>query len=185
MINALPRNLEKFDVDSADPEEVKVFNDEMEKEDIKLLYVAGDKVSNAACLIAKNVLLTVDLLYGSHDGHGFMGLSKQDWMNLPDEYYFLRTFLFLTMSKPNSPNGTLAVYRFHGMDPDSLGAMMYDQLASDGSSCKEMAESLRELLRQENYETAICVHAGKMSRDVFRKDIDANWNWLDGASLLD
>ena len=89
------------------------------------------------------------------------------------------------MSKPNSPNGTLAVYRFHGMDPNSLGAMMYDQLASDGSSCKEMAESLRELLRQENYETAICVHAGKMSRDVFRKDIDANWNWLDGASLLD
>ena len=38
----------------------------------------------------------------------------------------------------------LANYRFIMMDPTGLGAINYDQPASDGSSCHKMAESLRK-----------------------------------------
>ena len=53
-------------------------------------------------------------------------------------------FYFAHCSKPNSPNGMLANYRFMMMDPTGLGAINYDQPASDGSSCHKMAESLRK-----------------------------------------
>jgi len=87
------------------------------------------------------------------------------------------------MSKPHSPNGALAQYRFHMMDGGSLGAMSYDLPASDGSSCSLMADSLRYLLRME-FSSVVDTHAGAMTRDNFRKDVDTNWSWLDGGSLL-
>ena len=87
------------------------------------------------------------------------------------------------MAKPNSPNGCLAIYRFWMMDPCSFGGMGYDQPARDGSSCKQMASSLRKMLRLD-FEKVWDVHSQDMSAETFRKDIDASWNWLDGGSLL-
>ena len=83
----------------------------------------------------------------------------------------------------NSPNGTLAKYRFWMMDPKGMGCMCYDLPAADGSTCKEMATSMRNLLKLD-FETAVCVHSGKMTAEVFKKDINANWKWLDGTELF-
>ena len=99
-----------------------------------------------------------------------------------------------------------ATPRFQAMDPGGLGAMAYDPPAADGSSCRVMAESLRGetewysvrtqcaivmsntplpgLLRRE-FEAVLEVHSGQLvrSREVFRRDFEANWGWLDGSLL--
>ena len=69
------------------------------------------------------------------------------------------------------------------MDPASLGAMSYDVPANDGSSCRLMADSLRFLLRLE-FSTVLEAHSGRMTRDAFRADVDTNWSWLDGKTLI-
>ena len=46
-----------------------------------------------------------------------------------------------------------------------------------------MAESLRTMLKAD-FKSAIGVHIGQTKPSDFRKTIDANWNWLDGKSLL-
>ena len=46
-----------------------------------------------------------------------------------------------------------------------------------------MAESLRTMLKAD-FKSAIGVHIGQTKPCDFRKTIDANWNWLDGKSLL-
>ena len=73
--------------------------------------------------------------------------------------------------------------RFHMMDPASMGAMSYDTPASDGSSCRLMADSLRLLLRLE-FDAVLEAHAGRMTREAFRADVDTNWSWLDGNPLI-
>ena len=87
------------------------------------------------------------------------------------------------MSLPNSPHGHLPTYRYQMMDPAGMGAMMYDRPARDGSTCKQMADSLRRMLRLE-FDSANGVHIDQQTREDFRKNIDANWNWLDGKSLI-
>ena len=46
------------------------------------------------------------------------------------------------------PSLTTDCCRFLMMDPAGLGAMNYDQPAADGSSCRLMAESLRDRYSQ-------------------------------------
>ena len=82
-----------------------------------------------------------------------------------------------------TPNPLDLVSRFHMMDPASLGAMSYDTPASDGSSCRLMADSLRLLLRLE-FDAVLEAHAGRMTREAVRADVDTNWSWLDGNPLI-
>ena len=182
VVNALPRG--KFDVNAQDKEKLESLNLEMEAEGVKLFYVEGDVVTNALVTVAHGVALCVDLIYGRHDG-GFSDIESDDWNKWREDQYtsFARLFYFYFCSKPHSPNGFLATYRFQMMDPNSLGAMSYDQPASDGSSCHLMADSLRRLLRLD-FHLAYDGHAGRSSREDFQKSIDVNWNWLDGNSLL-
>ena len=126
----------------------------------------------------------MDLMYGGADGHTMFGMKKEEWMKGGVEVHGLRLFRFRLMSKPNSPNGALPGYRFHMMDPDSIGATMWEMPASDGSSLRQMAESLRKMLGMD-FEMALDIHCGaKMERDEFRRDIEANWGWLDEGALL-
>ena len=180
VIKALPR--EKFDVNAEDKDKLASLNLEMEKEGVKFFYVEGDVATNALITIAHGVALNVDLLYGKHDGSVF-DIEREEWNQYKAEHYWLRLFYLLTCSRPNSPNGYLATYRFQMMDPYAMGAMSYDQPARDGSTCGVMARSLRKLL-QLDFELAYDVHSGKSSRKDFQLSIDANWNWLDGKSLL-
>ena len=82
-----------------------------------------------------------------------------------------------------APFGFLPEYRFLMMDPNNFGAMMYDQPKADGSSCKEMAHSLRKLLKLD-FESATGVHIKMQSKEEFKKNINSAWNWLDGKPLL-
>lgn len=183
VIQALPRNLDKFDVNCQDADQLAGVNRELEKQGVTLFYVDGDVACNSLNAVAHNTLLTVDLIYGSHDGFGAFGLNKEEFVKRGVELSNTRLFRFRLMSKPHSPNGALAQYRYHMLDLNSAGAMSYDIPASDGSSCNLMAESLRYLLRLE-FDTVLGVHCGRMTREVFRKDVEANWNWLDGKTLL-
>ena len=65
----------------------------------------------------------------------------------------------------------------------SMGAMGYEVPKVDGSSCKDMANSLRQVLSQP-FEMVLGVHFKKMDRDSYRKSVDCCWNWLDGKSLM-
>ena len=69
------------------------------------------------------------------------------------------------------------------MDPMSMGAMGYEVPKADGSSCKDMANSLRHVLSQP-FEMVLGVHFKKMDRASYQKSVDCCWNWLDGRSLM-
>ena len=101
---------------------------------------------------------------------------------LTSDDYPERLFYFSMIAKPNSPNGFLPNYRFWMMDPMSLGALGYQSPKADGSSCREMANSLRQVLSQP-FKTAAGVHFKTMDRDSFQKSVDCAWNWLDGKPL--
>ena len=180
LINALPRG--KFDYNAAKAEELDSLNQELSKEGVRLFYVEGDVCTTAIVAVAHGVLLNVDLVYGRHDGGAF-DIPDEEWRLFKPEHSSIRLFFLAHCSKPNSPNGVLANYRFMMMDPTGLGAMNYDQPAPDGSSCKLMAQSLRNILRLD-FQLAYDVHSGRSEREDFRKTINANWSWLDGESLI-
>lgn len=181
VINALVRN--KFDYDCTDETEMKDLNSILEKEGVELFYVAGDIGTNAIVAVAHNVALEVDLVYGHHDGEGFCSISRERFLEMRPEDWGLRLFRMGIMCRPHSPNGSIATYRYLMMDPAGMGAMMYDKPARDGSTCHIMANSLRRMLRLE-FDSAYGVHGDFQTREDFRKNIDVNWNWLDGESLL-
>ena len=121
-------------------------------------------------------------MYGHHDGHGLLDLDEAALKQWRTEDFMTRLFKMRLLTKPNSPNGFLPNYRFWCMDPASLGALMYEPPAKDGSSRTTMAASLRNVLSLQ-YDTAIGVHFDKMTKDEFKNSINSAWNWLDGKSL--
>ena len=90
--------------------------------------------------------------------------------------------LFFICHTLQSPNNQFPA-RFQAMDHTGLGRMMYEIPASDGSTCRAMAASLRAALAME-FDSVLGVHVRRMSREEFRRSVDANWNWLDGKSLI-
>jgi len=181
VINALVRN--KFDYNCTDETEMKTLNSILEKEGVELFYVAGDICTNAIVAVAHNVALECDLVYGHHDGEGFNTITKERFRELRPEDWGMRLFRLALMCRPNTPHGHNATYRYLMMDPAGMGAMMYDKPARDGSTCLLMANSLRRMLNLK-FDSAYGAHADCQTREDFRKNIDAAWNWLDGESLL-
>ena len=175
--------VEKFDYLSDKTEDVKSLNDVLEKEGVEIFNIEGDVAANAVmCLVQKEVMLECDLLYGHQNGEGFLNIDEKRFKQMNPEDFASRLFKLRLLTKPNSPNGFLPNYRFWCMDPNSLGVMLYEQPAKDGSSCTKMAKSLRKALSQE-YNQAVGTHFNGMSRDEFQGSIDSAWNWLDGKSL--
>ena len=182
---ALPRGLDTFDYNLDIPEHETRAASDLGSQGIKLAYIRGDVATTAICVtVDDKVMLSVDLLYGGADGHKMFGMKREEWLQAGDDVHGIRLWRFLLMSKPNSPNGVLPNYRFAMMDPDSMGSTMWEMPARDGSSLRQMAESLRKMLGME-FETAYDVHcAARMEREEFRRDIEANWGWLDGGALM-
>ena len=180
-ISALPRG--KLDYDSTNTAELDAANVSLEEEGIKLFNVAGDVCTNALLAVfEEKQLMSCDLVYTHADGEGFLNVDKNQFRQFLPEDWFFRLFRYVNMARPNSPNGFLAAYRYHLMDPNSLGIMLYDTPNFDGSSCKTMANSLRELVKAP-FEFANGVHFEQMDRDAYIDAIDKNWNWLDGQTL--
>jgi len=181
-VNALERK--QVDYDYTDENELREVNKMLKKEGVQFFYICGDVVTHSLFSIAHNVALECDLLYSHHDGEGFLMVDKKQFRALKPEDWSWRIFKFSLLSKPNSPNGFLPAYRFWFMDPSCMWQFQLTPPAEDGSSCKEMADSLRTALNQD-FETAVGVHFNTMKGSDFKKSIDANWNWLDGQSLLE
>ena len=76
VIHALPRGLTKFDFNCQDPGQLNSANRELEEAGVRLVYVEGDVATNALVAVAHGVLLSVDLIYGRHDGVGAMSLTR-------------------------------------------------------------------------------------------------------------
>lgn len=126
-INALARG--KLDYNVKNAAELRAVSSLLEKEGVKLFYVAGDVATNAILVVAHGILLECDLVYGHHDGFGFMQISGNRFKELQPEDFGLRLFRLAFMNRPNTPHGSLATYRYLMMDPAGLGAMNYDQPA--------------------------------------------------------
>ena len=181
-ISALPRG--KVDFDSTNADELSRANESLASEGVKLYDVAGDVVTNALVAVYdKKQLMSCDLIYTHADGDGFLLIDKDKFRQFLPEDWLFRLFRYNTMAKPNGPNGFLPTYRYQLMDPNCLGVVNYTQPAWDGSSCKSMAQSLRDLLKAE-FEYANGVHFDQMKGEVYADAMDKNWNWLDGKPLV-
>ena len=180
-VKALPRK--QFDFDYTSDKDLKEANELLRKEGVELFYIKGDVVTHSLFSIAHNVALECDLLYGHHDGEGSLMMDKETFRKLKPEDAMWRIFKFSLLSKPNSPNGFLPPYRYWFMDASCMWPFQFTPPKDDGSSCNEMADSLRIVLSQ-NFDKAVGVHFNIMDGNDFKKSIDANWNWLDEKSLL-
>ena len=184
-VNALFRG--KLDYDVLDESCLKQLNDILKSEGVTLKYIKGDVAYHSIFLVAYNTGIECDLMYGHNDEcqcdfcneQGMFENIKSD-----ERHFFVRLVHWRLMTKPNSPNGFLPTYRFSLMDPSStLSTFSWKRPANDGSSCSDMANSLREILGL-RFENVITVHWGKISKDDFKNSVNNSWEWLDGSSLL-
>ena len=183
--NALPKT--RLDYNFLDEDDLKAANEALSTTEIKFKLVKGDIMTHSIFLQAYQTGITVDLFYGHHSVCSCDFCHSKGIFNGKDTdpaYFGTRLFDLRLVKKPNSPFGYLPGYRFSGMDPTSaLSKMASPRPANDGSSCKEMANSLREILRLD-YTNVISIHWGFMSAEDFRLSINESWKWLDGSSLL-
>lgn len=168
IIEALPKK--RLYYDYSNEEALAAANEVLKENGVELFYISGDIATHAVFCVAHGTGLECDLLYSRAD----------DEKKIPDDWT-KRVFQFGLIS--NSPNGMLPNYRFWFMDPSALGCLMVTPPENDGSSCREMARSLRRILELK-FDQVVPVHAPVIDADVFKKSIDLSWNWLDGSSLL-
>lgn len=178
-VNALPR--EKLDYNVCIEGDTDKANELLNEDGVKIQYIKGEVCTDAIVAIAHKVAISVDLIYGKVDGTLLM-MDKDEMENPKDELWATRLFRWGLIT--NGPNGYLPAYRFWAMDPTVTGPLMMTPPAADGSSCQEMATSLRKVL-QEDFDTGVSVHFNPISGDVYRRSMDACWGWLDKKSLLD
>lgn len=178
----------KLDYDFLVESDVISANEALAKEGgVTLKFTKGDMMTQCIFLLAYGTGVEVDLLYGHHsecpcDYCKAKGIFKG--YDTDPAYFWLRLFNIRLMAKPNSPFGYLPPYRFAGMDPTSvMSKMTWPRPANDGSSCKELATSLREILKMD-YKNVISIHWGLVAAKDFKLSINEDWKWLDEASLL-
>ena len=175
---------EKFDYVTTDGDDLDELRTTLAKEGVQAGEIAGDVASNAVFLLAHGeVLVTCDLLFGHHDGHGLFNYDEatvREWKT-GVEMTGVRLFKLGELAKPNSV--FLPKFRFWMMDPESMGLFCYDKPAEDGSSKKDMAASLRKMLSMP-FTRAVGVHFDEMDVDKYKSSIDVAWNWLDGKPLI-
>ena len=178
------RACEKFDYVTTKGEELKELKATLTEEGVRVEEITGDVASNAIALLAhETVLVTCDLLFGHHDGHGLFNYDEaavRGW-KAGIEMTGVRLFKFGELAKPNSL--FLPKFRFWMMDPESMGLFCYDKPEEDGSSKRDMAACLRKMLALP-FTRTIGVHFDEMDVDKYKRSIDAAWNWLDGKPLI-
>jgi len=171
------------DFDYTNSEDLERLNNLLAEEGVKFHFINGDCATSALVVIAHKTALEVDLIYSRCDG-GILNCTKDELLSKEDKHQE-RLFKLALASSPTSPNNALPPYRFWMMDPSNdLSSLLLTKPKKDGSSCQDMANSLRSVLK-EDFTQAAGVHYNKMDRDTFTKSMDLNWRWLDGKSLLE
>jgi hypothetical protein len=174
----------KADFEYDNEEDLERLNNLLCEEGIQFHFVKGDNATMTVLPIAHKAALECDIVYSTSNG-GIFDLTAEDVGpgGSPLDYN-QRLFRIALAAKPTSPNGYLPIYRFWMMDPTCpMGGLFPTPPPKDGSNCTEMAKSLRSILSEE-IEHGLGVHTGPLTGKVFRESVDANWNWLDGHSLL-
>ena len=148
--NALPKA--NLDYNFLDDDDVKAANEALGTNEIKFKFIKGDVLTHSIFLQAYQTGITVDLFYGHHSDCSSDFIQSKGIFKGHDTdpaYFGARLFDLRLVKKPNSPFGYLPGYRFSAMDPTSAMSKMMTcpRPASDGSSCKDMANSLREILK--------------------------------------
>jgi len=183
-VNALIRK--KLDYNVLDDTQLRDINNILEKEGATIYFSKHEVMTNSIFLVAYSTGCEVDLVYAHHD-HCKCGYRYSWCPSIKEpvaEDFFGRIFRYLVLSKPDTPNGKLAIYRFSAMDPaGSMSSISYPSPNRDGSSCIELAGFLRKINKLQINQVA-CVHSHLQSSEDFKKSIDCAWNWLDGKSLL-
>ena len=180
-VNALPRG--KVDFDYTNKDELEEVKKVLGSQGMDMVFIDGDCATNALFCVAHKVALECDILYTHDDGEGFLFMDQQEFRALDPKRFWERLFKFRLLSPANSPHGFLPPYRYWAMDPRGVWPLVLTPPAEDGSSARTMAASLRSALATD-FDTATGVHFSGMEADKFRRSVDANWNWLDGKSLL-
>ena len=90
LVNALVRK--KFDYNVTDETQLAAANSNLQKEGVHLFYVAGDVGTNAVLAVAHGVALECDLVYGHHDGEGFVDISRERFREMRPEDWPMRLF---------------------------------------------------------------------------------------------
>jgi len=169
-VGALKNN--RLDYVYSDEKSLVAVNKILKPNGVELFYIAGDIATHSVFCLAHGTAFECDLIYGTH--------GMENGKTLPETWPH-RIFKFGLMS--TSPNGFLPNYRFWFMDPNALGSLMITPPKKDGSTCKELARSLRKILAL-NFDRVIGVHASIIETEDFKKSVNSSWNWLDGASLI-
>jgi hypothetical protein len=156
---------------------------ELEEYGVQLFHVAGDVQTQTLVVIAHDHLFDTDLTcYGN--GHRWLYLDQVDWENPTAALNFAQTLYYAAISNSVVP-GYLPNYRLMAMDPSSpFAKLMLDEPTVD--SCKQMAESLRQMLKLK-FSWVDNVHSKKqesLPASEFKRCVNQAWNWLDGNSLL-
>jgi len=169
-------NLKTYpEYDYTNPEELANLNTLLANEGVSMHHVNGDTITETLVVNAHGTALECDLVYSRPNGI---------LMNEKDENSFGRLFNLALCKKPSSPNNALPPYRFWFMDPTcDLSVMQSLRPKKDGSTCTDMADSLRTVLK-EDFDHAIGVHTGPIPGNDFKESLNHNWSWLDGKSLL-
>ena len=139
--------VEKFDYVTDDKDSLQQLNNALANEGVELFELEGDLPCNAVLgVVDKKLLLECDVCYGHHDGLGIFDLDANKLNKWKPEDTMMRNFKFTMIDKPTSKYGFLPNYRFWLMDPNSMGVLMYEQPAKDGSDRDKMAASIRNVL---------------------------------------
>ena len=166
---------------------IKSLNEILNPEGVILKYINGDVATHSIFIIAFETGMEVDLLYGHHDNckcDYCEGKGIFEGMKSNSESFFWRLFEWRLIRKPNSPFGYLPAYRFSAMDPTSAGSRFFwPRPANDGSSCTDMAKSLRDVLNAD-YKSVVSVNWGIISGEDFKNSVNKAWEWLDESTLL-
>jgi hypothetical protein len=111
-------------------------------------------------------------------------VDQEDWDNPTTALNYGQKYYYAGMHNA-AVKGFLPNYRLMALDLSSPSSkLMIDQPTK--SSCKEFAESIRQMLRLE-FEWVDNVHSmkrGSVSAAEFKECVNQSWKWLDGNSLL-
>lgn len=155
---------------------------ELRKYGIQIFHVVGDALTQSLVVVAHGHLFDTDLTtYGN--GARPMNIDQSDWETGSKVSSGAHMFYWAALDKA-VVKGYLPDFRLMAMDPSSpFTRVMLD--SPSNSSCKQMAESLREMLKLE-FDWVDNVHSRRQASvpaAEFKECICNSWNWLDGNNL--
>ena len=151
---------------------------------IHLHHIEGDVQTQSLLLTIHDHLFDVDLTcYGN--GKQCLHVDESDWKNPTPALSFAQTIHYAG-TQDSAIVGYLPNYRLMSMDPGSA-LTKFNLDAPTGTSCRQMAQSLRELLKLP-FKYVDNVHSKKkdsLSAADFIDCVENSWNWLDGKTLVE